>query len=81
MRTGRPGLVASITLIPLDYLTAPYLDSMILLYPVLAAIAAWSEGNFTVTSSSLQPLDSRLIPSITSDAGDAVANGIGRKAS
>jgi hypothetical protein len=35
-------LLASITLIPLDYFTGPYLDSMVLLYPVPAAMAAWS---------------------------------------
>jgi hypothetical protein len=35
-------LLASISVIPLDYLTGPYLDSMVLLYPVPGAIAAWS---------------------------------------
>jgi hypothetical protein len=35
-------LLASISIIPLDYFTGPYLDSMVLLYPIPAAIAAWS---------------------------------------
>jgi hypothetical protein len=35
-------LLASISLIPLDYFTGPYLDSMVLLYPIPAAMAAWS---------------------------------------
>jgi len=34
-------LLASAAVIPLDYLTGPYLDSMVLLYPVPAAMAAW----------------------------------------
>ena len=29
-------------IIPLDYFTGPYLDSMVLLYPIPAAMAAWS---------------------------------------
>jgi hypothetical protein len=37
-------LLASITVIPLDYLTGPYLDSMVLLYPIPAAMAAWDES-------------------------------------
>jgi hypothetical protein len=35
-------VLASITVIPLDYFTGPYLDSMVLLYPLPAAMAAWS---------------------------------------
>jgi hypothetical protein len=35
-------LLASISVIPLDYFTGPYLDSMVLLYPIPAAMAAWS---------------------------------------
>lgn len=35
-------LLASISIIPLDYFTGPYLDSMVLLYPTPAAMAAWS---------------------------------------
>jgi hypothetical protein len=35
-------LLAGVLLLPLDYLTGPYLDSMIMLYPVPAAMAAWS---------------------------------------
>jgi hypothetical protein len=35
-------VLASICIIPLDYITGPYLDSMVLLYPVPAAMAAWS---------------------------------------
>jgi hypothetical protein len=35
-------LLASISVIPLDYFTGPYLDAMVLLYPVPAAMAAWS---------------------------------------
>jgi hypothetical protein len=35
-------LLASISIIPLDYFTGPYLDSMVLLYPIPAAMAAWS---------------------------------------
>jgi hypothetical protein len=34
-------LLAGIAVIPLDYLTGPYLDSMVLLYPIPAAMAAW----------------------------------------
>jgi hypothetical protein len=37
-------LLAGAIVIPLDYLTGPYLDSMILLYPIPAAMAAWSES-------------------------------------
>jgi len=35
-------LLASVSVIPLDYFTGPYLDSMVLLYPIPAAMAAWS---------------------------------------
>jgi hypothetical protein len=35
-------VLASISVIPLDYVTGPYLDSMVLLYPIPAAMAAWS---------------------------------------
>ena len=35
-------LLASACIIPLDYFTGPYLDSMVLLYPIPAAMAAWS---------------------------------------
>lgn len=35
-------LLASIGVIPLDYFTGPYLDAMVLLYPLPAATAAWS---------------------------------------
>jgi hypothetical protein len=35
-------LLASIAIIPLDYFTGPYLDAMVLLYPIPAAMAAWS---------------------------------------
>ena len=35
-------LFASIAVIPLDYFTGPYLDAMVLLYPIPAAMAAWS---------------------------------------
>jgi hypothetical protein len=35
-------ILASISIIPLDYFTGPYLDSMVLLYPIPAAMAAWS---------------------------------------
>jgi hypothetical protein len=35
-------VVAGISIIPLDYFTGPYLDSMVLLYPIPAAMAAWS---------------------------------------
>ena len=35
-------LFASIVVIPLDYFTGPYLDAMVLLYPIPAAMAAWS---------------------------------------
>ena len=35
-------VLVSISVIPLDYLTGPYLDSMVLLYPIPAAMAAWS---------------------------------------
>ena len=35
-------LLASICVIPLDYFTGPYLDSMVLLYPIPAAMAGWS---------------------------------------
>jgi hypothetical protein len=35
-------LLASICIVPLDYFTGPYLDSMVLLYPIPAAMAAWS---------------------------------------
>ncbi len=34
-------LLAAAAVLPLDYLTGPYLDSMVLLYPVSAALAAW----------------------------------------
>jgi hypothetical protein len=34
-------LLAGAAVIPLDYLTGPYLDSMVLIYPVPAAMAAW----------------------------------------
>jgi hypothetical protein len=37
-------LLASTTVIPLDYLTGPYLDSMVLLYPIPTAMAAWGES-------------------------------------
>lgn len=35
-------LLAGLAVIPLDYYTGPYLDSMVLLYPIPAALAAWS---------------------------------------
>ena len=35
-------LLASTAVIPVDYFTGPYLDSMVLLYPIPAAMAAWS---------------------------------------
>jgi hypothetical protein len=35
-------LLASLCVIPLDYFTGPYLDAMVLLYPIPAAMAAWS---------------------------------------
>jgi hypothetical protein len=35
-------LLASLCIIPLDYCTGPYLDGMVLLYPIPAAMAAWS---------------------------------------
>jgi hypothetical protein len=35
-------LLAGALVIPLDYLTGPHLDSIILLYPIPAAMAAWS---------------------------------------
>jgi hypothetical protein len=35
-------LVVSISIIPLDYFTGPYLDGIVLLYPIPAAMAAWS---------------------------------------
>ena len=35
-------LLVSICIIPLDYVTGPYLDSMVLLYPIPAAMAGWS---------------------------------------
>ncbi|MEP7327106.1 MAG: hypothetical protein ABI836_14240 [Gemmatimonadota bacterium] len=35
-------LLASLLVIPVDYFTGPYLDSMVLLYPIPAAMAAWS---------------------------------------
>jgi hypothetical protein len=35
-------LLVSSCIIPLDYFTGPYLDSMVLLYPIPAAMAAWS---------------------------------------
>ena len=35
-------LLASICIIPLDYFTGPYLDAMVLVYPIPAAMAAWS---------------------------------------
>ncbi|HEU4647461.1 MAG TPA: hypothetical protein VFS33_00265, partial [Gemmatimonadales bacterium] len=35
-------LLVSIGIIPLDYFTGPYLDAMVLLYPIPAAMAAWS---------------------------------------
>lgn len=35
-------LLASIAVIPLDYFTGPYLDGVVLLYPIPAAMAAWS---------------------------------------
>jgi hypothetical protein len=38
-------LLASTCIIPLDYFTGPYLDGMVLLYPIPAAMAAWS-GSF-----------------------------------
>jgi hypothetical protein len=34
-------LLAAAAVIPLDYWTGPYLDSMVLFYPVPAAMAAW----------------------------------------
>jgi hypothetical protein len=35
-------LLASIAVIPLDYFTGPYLDGVVLFYPIPAAMAAWS---------------------------------------
>jgi hypothetical protein len=35
-------LLATLCVIPLDYFTGPYLDAVVLLYPVPAAMAAWS---------------------------------------
>jgi hypothetical protein len=35
-------LLASTAIIPLDYFSGPYLDSVVLLYPIPAAMAAWS---------------------------------------
>ncbi|HET7600988.1 MAG TPA: hypothetical protein VFK09_11880 [Gemmatimonadales bacterium] len=37
-------VLVGLGIIPLDYATGPYLDSMVLLYPLPAAMAAWSEA-------------------------------------
>ncbi|HEU4587834.1 MAG TPA: hypothetical protein VFS11_04260 [Gemmatimonadales bacterium] len=50
-------LLAGIAIIPLDYFTGPYLDALVLLYPVPAAMAAWTgERRWSIALATLLPL-------------------------
>jgi hypothetical protein len=49
-------LLVGLGIIPLDYFTGPYLDALVLLYPIPAAMAAWSgERRWSIALATVLP--------------------------